>query len=172
MNQMDPRSNRTAYRQKPCRSPQVSLSRARCNSPLFSPLSASRVPISCWKSPLAWAGMTTCSPRGPCGGFNATDRTNVTEVSVAGAPVALITTHDESTFVFNAAKLSDLSHWVPLTMELHQTGEGDFCEPLVPGLKGWVGQDAVLQIVQNSTMGVLYQVRTLLCYARSWTLSC
>ncbi len=111
-------------------------------------------------------------PQGPCGGFNATDRTTVTDVSVAGAPVALITTHDESTFVFNAAKLSDLSHWVPLPMELHQTGEGDFCEPLFPGLKGWVGQYAVLQIVQNSTLGVLYQASTLLCYARAWTLSC
>jgi len=97
-------------------------------------------------------------PNAPCGGFTATDRTNVTQFPVKGGPVALITTHDESQFEFKAAKLSDPTKWISLTPTLHQIGEGDFCEPLVPGPKDWIGQDAVLQIIQNSVMGVLYQV--------------
>ncbi len=103
--------------------------------------------------------------QGPCGGFNATDRTNVTDFAVSGSPVALITTHDESSFEYRAAKLSNITHWVSLTQMLMQKGEGDFCEPLIPGIKEWVGQDAVLQLIQRSVMGTLYQVRRSLVLA-------
>ncbi|KAK1763047.1 hypothetical protein QBC33DRAFT_500201 [Phialemonium atrogriseum] len=93
----------------------------------------------------------------PCGGFDPQKRNNVTLWPVGGSAVGLLTTHSEATWDFKAAFLSDLETWVPLTGVLHQTGVGSFCEPVVPGDESWVGEEAVLQVVQHGHDGDLYQ---------------
>ena len=94
----------------------------------------------------------------PCGGFNPRLRTNVTDWPIKGSAIGVLTTHDEATWEYKAALLSNLNHWVPLTRVLSQTGVGEFCEPIIPGKKSWVGQRAVLQVIQHGDDGDLYQV--------------
>ncbi|KAF2471659.1 uncharacterized protein BDR25DRAFT_222362 [Lindgomyces ingoldianus] len=96
---------------------------------------------------------------GPCGGFTATDRSKgVTDWPIAGSSIEILTTHTTATWNFKAALVSNTSNWVPLTPPLIQTaGVGTLCEPQIPGLKGWVGKPAVLQVSQSGHDGNLYQ---------------
>jgi hypothetical protein len=110
---------------------------------------------------------------GPCGSFNPLDRsTGVTEFPLGGLAVNVITTHLTVTWEFNAALLTDVAKWVPLTPVLSQTGFGAFCEPQIPGNPAWVGLDAVLQVIQHGPDGDLYQVckelwlQRMHCYSR------
>ena len=99
--------------------------------------------------------------QGPCGTFDPTDRsTGVTDWPIGGNFINVLSTHTSVTWEFNAALISDVTNFVPLTPTLKQTGVGFFCEPQIPGNPDWVGQDAVLQVVQRGPDGVLYQVRT------------
>ena len=96
----------------------------------------------------------------PCGGFDPTDRSaGVTEWSVLGYPIALITTHLNVNWTFRAALLSDVTNWVDVFPRIHQTGIAEFCLPEVPGIEAWIGQDAVVQIIQEAPDGLLHQVR-------------
>lgn len=47
---------------------------------------------------------------------------------------------------------------MPISQDVDQTGVGNFCFGNVPGNSAWVGQDAVLQVVQIGADGTLYQV--------------
>jgi len=95
----------------------------------------------------------------PCGGFNIRNRNTVTNWKVKGDTIAVLTTHEESTWEYRVALLSNLHHWVHLTPTLNQTGEGDFCEPTIPGIGGsWLNKPAVLQVIQHGDDGALYQV--------------
>lgn len=70
----------------------------------------------------------------PCGSFDPTDRSvAVTEWPIAGAPVGVISTHLDVEWEYNAALISDVTNFVPLTLHLHQTGVGSFCEAQIPG---------------------------------------
>ncbi|KAF3316875.1 hypothetical protein TWF173_000878 [Orbilia oligospora] len=94
----------------------------------------------------------------PCGGFDPTDRSaGVTEWSVLGYPIALITTHLNVNWTFRAALLSDVTNWVDVFPRIHQTGIAEFCLPEVPGIEAWIGQDAVVQIIQEAPDGLLHQ---------------
>jgi hypothetical protein len=95
---------------------------------------------------------------GPCGGFDATTRTNVTNWPIKGGSIGVLTTHTEVTWEFKAALVSNLNNWVSLTPVLHQTGVGLFCEPTIPGKASWVGKKAVLQVIQHGDDGDLFQV--------------
>jgi hypothetical protein len=96
---------------------------------------------------------------GPCDGFDPTSRsTGVTEWPINGGAIGVLTTHTHVTWKFNAALLSDTSKWVPLTKDIDQTGVGSYCVPQVAGNPAWVGQDAVLQVIQIGVDGTLYQV--------------
>ncbi|TGJ62262.1 hypothetical protein EYR41_002241 [Orbilia oligospora] len=94
----------------------------------------------------------------PCGGFDPTDRSaGVTEWPVLGYPIALITTHLNVNWTFRAALLSDVTNWVDIFPRIHQTGIAEFCLPEVPGIEAWIGQDAVVQIIQEAPDGLLHQ---------------
>ncbi|ORX98867.1 hypothetical protein BCR34DRAFT_495726 [Clohesyomyces aquaticus] len=93
----------------------------------------------------------------PCGSFNATDRTNVTNWPVKGAAIGFLTTHTNAVFEFNTALLSTPNNWVPLTKDLNQTGVGQFCEPQIPAREDWKGKNGILQVIQHSPEGLLYQ---------------
>jgi len=95
----------------------------------------------------------------PCGGFNATSRAVVTNWPVSGGVMSLLAAHDKSTFQIQAALLSNLNQWVPLSHNVSLTGGGSFCEPHVAGIKDWVGKDAVLRVVMQADEeeGTMYQ---------------
>ncbi|ORX98869.1 hypothetical protein BCR34DRAFT_495755 [Clohesyomyces aquaticus] len=95
---------------------------------------------------------------GPCGSFSATDRsTGVTDYPISGAPLQMLTTHTSVTWDFKAALLSSPNDFSALLPVVQQTGVGTFCLPQVPGNAAWVGQDAILQVVQHGPDGILYQ---------------
>ncbi|KAF2475594.1 uncharacterized protein BDR25DRAFT_254629 [Lindgomyces ingoldianus] len=94
----------------------------------------------------------------PCGSFSATDRsTGVTDFPIAGAPIQMLTTHTSVTWDFKAALLSSPTSFSAVLPVVQQTGVGTFCLPQVPGNAAWVGQDAILQVIQHSPDGTLYQ---------------
>ncbi|KAK6520194.1 hypothetical protein TWF506_000477 [Arthrobotrys conoides] len=94
----------------------------------------------------------------PCGGFDPIDRNaGVTEWPVLGYPIALITTHLNVNWTFRAALLSDVNNWVDIFPRIHQTGVAEFCLPEVPGIEAWIGQDAVVQVIQEAPDGTLHQ---------------
>ncbi|KAI9766119.1 MAG: hypothetical protein M1839_005026 [Geoglossum umbratile] len=94
----------------------------------------------------------------PCGSFSPTDRSSgVTDWPTDGSSIALLTTHTQQIWHISAALLSDVTNFVPLIPDISQAGVGTFCLPQVPGISAWVGQDAVLQVIQNSVDGTLYQ---------------
>lgn len=98
---------------------------------------------------------------GPCGSFKPTDRsTGVTTWPVGGGSVGVLTTHTQVTWNFKAALLSDPANFVSLVHDVSQKGVGSVCFPSIPGNPNWVGQDAVLQVIQNGVDGTLYQVGT------------
>ncbi|ORX98865.1 hypothetical protein BCR34DRAFT_576858 [Clohesyomyces aquaticus] len=100
---------------------------------------------------------------GPCDGFNPTDRsTGVTDWPIGGAGFTILSTHPNVTWDINAALLSDPTNFVPLVPVLAQQGVGFFCEPQIPGNPAWVGQDAILQLIQHAPDGLLYQVLQML----------
>ncbi|EPS37484.1 hypothetical protein H072_8800 [Dactylellina haptotyla CBS 200.50] len=94
----------------------------------------------------------------PCGGFDPSDRSaGVTEWPVLGYPIAVVTTHLNVNWTYKAALLSDLDNWVDIFPRIHQTGIAEFCLPQVPGIPAWIGQDAVVQIIQEAPDGLLHQ---------------
>jgi len=96
--------------------------------------------------------------QGPCGSFSATIRTKgVTRWSVDGSNIAVLTTHGRVTWELNVALVDNPTEWRPLVREFGQTGVGNVCFRGVPGLAAWIGQPAVLQVVQHGHHGVLYQ---------------
>ncbi|KAK6353936.1 hypothetical protein TWF730_008356 [Orbilia blumenaviensis] len=97
---------------------------------------------------------------GPCGGFTATDRSaGVTELTVNGFPIGVTSTHLGVYYEFRAALVSAPTTWVSLTQMSHLTAGGFpyYCQPQIPGIAAWVGQDAILQVIQHASDGTLYQ---------------
>ncbi|KAK3376454.1 hypothetical protein B0T24DRAFT_700017 [Lasiosphaeria ovina] len=93
----------------------------------------------------------------PCGSFHISSRVGESSWPVAGAPFQLITTHPQSDWQIRAALLNDTANFQPLVPVVSQQGTGTFCLPAVPGIAAWEGQDAVLQAIQHSVDGELYQ---------------
>ncbi|KAH8650809.1 hypothetical protein BGZ60DRAFT_350022, partial [Tricladium varicosporioides] len=95
---------------------------------------------------------------GPCGSFTPTDRsTGVTSWPVEGSSIGVLTTHTQVTWNFKAALLSDPTNFVSLVHDVSQKGVGSVCFPSIPGNPSWVGQDAILQVIQNGVDGTLFQ---------------
>ncbi|KAH7327214.1 hypothetical protein BKA65DRAFT_554771 [Rhexocercosporidium sp. MPI-PUGE-AT-0058] len=96
----------------------------------------------------------------PCDTFNPTDRSGtITNWTVGGYPVSVISTHSSVTWEYRVAKVSSPTVWTSLTPILTQTGTGHFCEPQIPGLgsASWLGVPAVFQVIQHAPDGALYQ---------------
>ncbi|EPS37487.1 hypothetical protein H072_8801 [Dactylellina haptotyla CBS 200.50] len=102
----------------------------------------------------------TTESTAPCGGYTSTDRSaGVTNWTVNGFPVGITSTHQYVYYEFKAALLSAPTVWVSLTPTVHLTSGGYpyFCEPSIPGVAAWVGEDAILQVIQHASDGTLYQ---------------
>lgn len=97
----------------------------------------------------------------PCGGFDPTDRSGgVTDWPVNGYPFNTVTTHLDVVWTFKAALVSNTNNWIDIYPNIHQTGVPEFCIPRIPGVAAWIGQAAVVQIVQKAPDGDLHQVHS------------
>jgi hypothetical protein len=97
--------------------------------------------------------------QGPCGSFDPTDRSKgITDWSVAGDNIAVLSTHTSVTWELNVALASSPGTWVPLVQPFAQRGVGSICFKAIPGFSAWTGQPAVLQVIQHGPDGILYQV--------------
>ncbi|KAK6353934.1 hypothetical protein TWF730_008354 [Orbilia blumenaviensis] len=94
---------------------------------------------------------------GPCGGFDITSRSKVTDWPIGGYPVGVVSTHPNAHWQIRAALLENTQEFVDLIPNIVQDGLGNFCLGTVPGIADWVGKDAVLQVVQTAVDGQLYQ---------------
>lgn len=94
----------------------------------------------------------------PCGGFDPTNRSTVSDWDVDGDNIGVLTTYTSVTWEINAALVSDTNSWVPMVQSIAQTGVGYVYFETVPGFSAWMGQPVVLQIIQNGPNGLLYQV--------------
>ncbi len=100
---------------------------------------------------------------GPCDGYDPTSASVFQDWPWRGEAVTLLTTHPVVTWDFNAALFSSVtksqSSFIPLTETLQQNnGTGYLCFGQVPGKKEWVGQKAIVQIIQHAPDGDLTSV--------------
>ncbi|KAK6529400.1 hypothetical protein TWF281_008576 [Arthrobotrys megalospora] len=96
----------------------------------------------------------------PCGGFSATDRSGgVTDWPVSGYPFSVITTHLDVVWAFKAALINNgvVGQFQDIYANVHQTGISEFCIPAIPGIRDWIGRDAVFQVIQKAPDGDLHQ---------------
>ncbi|EGX45652.1 hypothetical protein TWF173_000875 [Orbilia oligospora] len=93
----------------------------------------------------------------PCGGFDITSRSTVTDWPIAGYPIGVVSTHPNALWQIRAALLEKPDEFVDLLPNIRQDGMGNFCLGTVPGYADWIGKDAVLQVVQTAVDGMLYQ---------------
>ncbi|KAI0132409.1 hypothetical protein BJ170DRAFT_247525 [Xylariales sp. AK1849] len=90
----------------------------------------------------------------PCGGFNIANGTTVTQWPVNGHDVSVSVKDFSSFFDFKAALLSDLTNWVSLRSTITISLSGTYCWSRIRGYSEWMGQDAVLQVIQYVGNGV------------------
>lgn len=100
---------------------------------------------------------------GPCDGYDPTTATTFQDYPWSGQGWGLITTHPSVIWEFNAALFSTVtnsqSNFIPLSENIQQTtGTGFLCLGSVPGKKEWVGQKAIVQIIQHAPDGALTSV--------------
>lgn len=93
----------------------------------------------------------------PCGGFDISF-SKTADYPVSGAPIYLTSTHPESTWLIRASLANDTSTWHNLLPVIEQSGLGDFCEKAVAVPADWAGQNGLIQVIQDATDGLLYQV--------------
>ncbi|EPS37507.1 hypothetical protein H072_8802 [Dactylellina haptotyla CBS 200.50] len=99
----------------------------------------------------------------PCGGFDQSHRAGLPESPwpKKGAPIGVVTTHNEAIWEFKAAVVPFTNRWVSLSRNITQTaGLGSVCFSNIPGPKNplWYGRKGVIQIAQHGHDGTLYQV--------------
>lgn len=98
-------------------------------------------------------------PNGPCGGYDLSFSGNVTNVSVSGFSVATRSTHPQGSWLFRyTTTITEPYNWTNILPVVSQSGIGDFCLPALTVPDSLVGQQAVIQVIDQAVDGNLYQV--------------
>lgn len=98
----------------------------------------------------------------PCGSFTPKFSSgNVTDFHVAGDSIALTSTHPAAVWLFRATLGTDdtATNWTNLLPVVSQTDLGNFCETNLTVPDSWVGQQGLVQVIQDAADGMLFQVR-------------
>ncbi|KAH7327211.1 hypothetical protein BKA65DRAFT_566553 [Rhexocercosporidium sp. MPI-PUGE-AT-0058] len=111
---------------------------------------------------------------GPCDGYDPTTASNFQDWPWRGEAVTLLTTHPVVTWSFNVALFSSVSKsqssFMPMTEDIKQNnGTGYLCLGQVPGKKEWVGEKAIVQVIQHAPDGDLTSANTTKCIAVTFT---
>lgn len=94
----------------------------------------------------------------PCGGFPVT-YINASDFHVDGDSIALVSIHPTAVYLMRATlDQTAFGNYTNLLPTVQQNGLGAFCETGLTVNSSWAGQKGVIQIVQDATDGLLYQV--------------
>lgn len=94
----------------------------------------------------------------PCGGF-AISYDNATDFHVDGDAIAVTSTHPTAVWLFRATlSQTAAGNYTNLIPSVQQNALGAFCETGLKVNSSWAGQKGVIQVIQDATDGLLYQV--------------
>jgi hypothetical protein len=97
---------------------------------------------------------------GPCGGFTPEVNSSTPEIQVDRFQIAIDSTHPVATWSFRGTTSTSAPwNWTEIVPLIDTTGAGAFCLEYLSAPSEWAGSEGVLQVVDNSSDGVLFQVR-------------
>jgi hypothetical protein len=134
----------------------------RSTAPLFLAISLALAPTAhahfTLAHPEAFGSHSTTQSKAPCGDTELL-YDDSTDYYVGGDAVAVITEDKSARILIRAVVGSNVEgNWTNLFPIVAQSGEGAFCEPLVPAPLEWVGRDGIIQVIQSGKEGLSYQV--------------
>ena len=96
---------------------------------------------------------------GPCGGFMPEVTANSPSVQVERFAISIQNVHPVGEWSFRGTTSTkapyDFTEIVPV---VNTTGVGDFCLDMMSVPSDWAGKSGIIQVVDNSPDGILYQV--------------
>lgn len=95
----------------------------------------------------------------PCGGFSFSSSSTFSDFHVSGDAVGVKTSHPQANILIRGTLDTSASgNWTDLFPVVGQYGLGNFCEPSVAAPAEWVGKKGLVQVVESSVDGLLFQV--------------
>lgn len=96
---------------------------------------------------------------GPCGGLELETSDSNADVQVDRFAVSIRSTHPEGSWSFRGTTSTSAPYnFTDITPTINTQGIGDFCLTMLSVPSDWAGSSGILQIVDNSDDGMLYQV--------------
>lgn len=98
-------------------------------------------------------------PTSPCGGFTPDVNSSATDVHVEKFAVSIQNVHPEGQWGFRATTDTEPPYnFVDIVPLVKTTAIGDFCLDEMRAPSNFAGKSGILQVVDNSPDGILYQV--------------
>lgn len=96
---------------------------------------------------------------GPCGGATVSVNSSSPQVQVEQFAVQIESTHPEGQWMFRGTLSTEEPYnWTDIVPVVNTTGLGEFCLPSLRVPSEWAGSAGILQVIDNSPDGTLYQV--------------
>ncbi|EME47315.1 hypothetical protein DOTSEDRAFT_69295 [Dothistroma septosporum NZE10] len=99
-------------------------------------------------------------PTAPCGGATVIVNDTAPEINVDRFAVAIYSSHPAGNWTFRATQSTGAPYnFTEIVPSVTSTGPGDFCltDLRIPYGSSWVGSSGILQVIDNSVDGTLYQ---------------
>lgn len=96
---------------------------------------------------------------GPCGGPDPTIGDGTADVQVDRFAVSIRSSHPEGSWSFRGTTSTSAPYnFTDITPMIETSGVGDFCLTMLSAPSEWAGSSGIIQIIDNSDDGKLYQV--------------
>ncbi|RMZ77993.1 hypothetical protein DV737_g4099, partial [Chaetothyriales sp. CBS 132003] len=94
----------------------------------------------------------------PCGGEDVKFADNDTNIPVGGFSVSILSTHPQAQWLFRATVDQQAPfNWTNILPVVDETGLGQFCPTGLTLPQEFVGQNGLIQVIQDAADGYLYQ---------------
>lgn len=98
-------------------------------------------------------------PNAPCGGATVTVTDDSQEINVERFPVSIFSSHPAGSWSFFATtNTQEPYNWTEIVPVINSTGIGSFCLTYLRAPAEFAGQNGILQVIDSSADGTLYQV--------------
>lgn len=98
-------------------------------------------------------------PTAPCGGATVVVNDTAPEINVDRFAVAIFSSHPAGNWTFRATQSTEEPYdFTDIVPGVSSTGPGDFCLTHLRAPSDWAGSSGILQVIDNSVDGTLYQV--------------
>ena len=98
-------------------------------------------------------------PTSPCGGFTPTVKGSTPDVQVDRFAISIQNVHPVGEWSFRGTTSTEAPYdFTEIVPVVNTTGIGVFCLDSISVPSGWAGKSGVIQVIDNSPDGVLYQV--------------